>query len=102
MRTMHKMIAVFALGAVALPQITYAGEYNKRPHLKPSIQAKVNRAIAMSWRHRGKGKQSFKHVRSGEGCGDQIIGDFSGSRTSPREVTIVAQDVIYINQNCRR
>ena len=102
MRTMHKTIAVLALAAVAMPQVANASEYNKRPHLKPSIQVKVNRAIAKSWRHRGKGRQSFESVHSGGRCGSQVIGDFSNSDSSPREVTIVAKDIIFVNQNCRR
>lgn len=102
MRTMQKTVAALALAAVALPQIANAGEYNTRPHLSPSIQVKVNRAIAKSWRHRGKGRQSFEHVNTRDRCGSQVIGDFSNSETSPREVTIVAKDIIYVNQNCRR
>lgn len=102
MRIMHKTIAVLALAAVAMPQVAIAGEYNKRPHMKPSLQVKVNRAIARSWRHRGKGTQSFEHVSSGGRCGNQIIGNFGDSDNTPREVTIVAKDIIYINKNCRR
>jgi hypothetical protein len=95
------MIAALALAAFVLPNVA-AADYNQRPHLEPSMQAKVNRVIAKSWLQRGKGKESFENVRSGQGCGNQIIGDFSNSETPPREVIIVAQDIININQNCRR
>jgi hypothetical protein len=95
-------IAALALAAIALPQVAGASDYNKRPHLDPGMQSKVNRVIAKSWLQRGKGKESFENVRSGQGCGNQIIGDFSNMKNPPREVIIVAEDIININQNCRR
>ena len=94
------------LGAVVslalLSQLAHADGYNQRPHLEPSMNAKVNRVIAKSWLERGKGKESFENVRSGQGCGNQVVGDFSNTKNPPREVIIVAQDIININQNCRR
>lgn len=93
-------IAALTLAAFALPDIA-AAEYNQRPHLAPSVQAKVSRVIAKSWQRRHKGK-SFDRHRSGNGCGDQIIGDFRDVDRMPREVIIVTRDVININRNCRR
>ena len=91
---------VVALGM--LSQLAQAGDYNQRPHLEPGMNAKVNRVIAKSWLERGKGKESFENVHSGKGCGNQVVGDFSNLKNPPREVIIVAQDIININQNCSR
>lgn len=102
MSTIRKSLGAVAAVAMLLPQIAGASDYNKRPHLEPSMNAKVNRVIAKSWLERGKGKESFENVRSGKGCGNQIIGDFSNMKNPPREVIIVADDIININQNCRR
>lgn len=102
MRTIQKTIVALTMASVVVPQLASANDFNKRPHLEPSMQAKVNRVIAKSWLQRGKGKESFENVRSGQGCGNQVIGDFSNMENPPREVIIVAQDIININQNCRR
>jgi hypothetical protein len=79
-----------------------ADEYNRRPHLDPKIRAKVSRAIAKSWLERGHGAESHVRVGSGKSCGSQVVGDFSDDESPPREVVIVAKDVININQYCRR
>lgn len=92
------LIAVFTATALHVS----ADEYNRRPHLEPKIRAKVNRAIAKSWLQRGHGAESHYRVGSGKSCGSQVIGDFSDLEKRPREVIIVAKDVININQNCRR
>lgn len=78
-----------------------AREYNERPHLDPATSAKVNRVIAESWRTSGHGAESHVNVRSGNRCGSQVIGDFS-DQDAPREMIIVAKDIININNNCRR
>lgn len=87
---------------MVIPPQVGASEYNKRPHLAPRMQAKVNKAIAKSWHQRGRGRESFERVGSGEGCGNQVVGDFSKLKRPPREVIIVAKDIININRNCRR
>jgi hypothetical protein len=102
MSTILKALGAAVSLAILLPQIAGANDYNKRPHLDPRSNAKVNRYIAKSWLERGKGKESFENVRSGQGCGNQIIGDFSNMKNPPREVIIVADEIININQNCRR
>ena len=86
----------------ALPSLANADDYNKRPFLTPDMNAKVNRVIAKSWLERGHGAESFENVRSGKACGSQVVGDFSKLKNPPREVVIVAKDIININQNCRR
>lgn len=78
-----------------------AREYNERPHLDPATSAKVNRVIAESWRTSGHGAESHVNVRSGNRCGSQVIGDVS-DKEAPREMIIVAKDIININNNCRR
>jgi hypothetical protein len=99
-------IILKTLGAVVaiamLPQLAHAEEYNQRPHMDPSLNAKVSRAIAKSWQRHKKGRGSIGSDRTSDGCGDQIVGDFSGTNRRPREVIIVARDIIQINQNCRR
>ena len=100
MNKFQMTIAALALTAFALPDIA-AAEYNQRPHLAPSVQAKVSRVIAKSWQRRNKSK-SYDQIRSGKGCGDQIIGDFRDNDRMPREVIIVTRDVININRNCRQ
>ena len=102
MSIIGKTIGALLAAAVLLPMAAGANDFNKRPHLDPSANAKVNRAIAKSWLERGKGRESYVNVGSGKGCGNQIIGDFSNMKNPPREVIIVAQDIININQNCRR
>ena len=102
MSTIVKAFGAILAATVMLPIAAGASDFNKRPHLDPSMNAKVNRVIAKSWLERGKGKESFENVRSGQGCGNQIVGDFSNMKNPPREVIIVAQDIININQNCRR
>lgn len=92
------LVAVFTATALHVS----AEEYNRRPHLDPNIRAKVNRAIAKSWLQRGHGAKSHIRVGSGKSCGSQVIGDFSNTKRKPREIIIVAKDVININQNCRR
>lgn len=94
--------ALSTVVAVAmLSHFVHAREYNKRPHLAPSVNAKVSRAIARSWQKHKKGRGSIGSDRFSDGCGDQIIGDFSNSNRTPREVIIIARDIIHINRNCR-
>ena len=102
MSTIRIVLGALLAILAATPGSVSADDYNQRPHLEPSMNAKVNRVIAKSWVDRNRGKESFEQVRSGKGCGNQVVGDFSNMKNPPREVIIVADDIININQNCRR
>jgi hypothetical protein len=76
-----------------------AKEINIRPHLDPGSQAKVNSVIASGQSKRNTNPESFGRITN-DGCSDLIIGDFSDSKRPPREVIIVARDIINVNRNC--
>ena len=76
-----------------------AKEFNQRPHLDPGSQAKVNSVIASGWRWRSAETKIFRRITN-QGCGGLTIGDFTDSKRPPREVIIVARDIINISKNC--
>lgn len=76
-----------------------AKEFNQRPHLDPGSQAKVNSVIANGHRMRGVGANNFGRITN-QGCGGLSIGDVGESTRAPRELIIVARDIININTNC--
>lgn len=96
LKTLGTVVAI-----AMLSHFVHAREYNKRPHMDPSVNAKVNRAIAKSWHKHKKGRGSIGSDRFSDGCGDQIVGDFSDTDNPPRQVIIVARDIIHVNQHCR-
>ncbi len=99
------MKTTFGLSLVALGLLigsvngVTAKEYNKRPHLDPGSQAKVNSVIASGYRIRGEARRNFGRI-SNEGCGGITIGAVPDSTRPPREVIIVARDIINVNTNC--
>ncbi len=77
-----------------------AKEINQRQHLEPGLQAKVNSVIASGRRKRDFDPAKFGRITN-EGCSDLIVGPAeSNSRRPPREVIIVARDIINVNRNC--
>jgi hypothetical protein len=76
-----------------------AKEYNKRPHLDPGSQAKVNSVIAKGRRMRGTDGGNFRRITN-QGCGGLTVGAIGDTARPPREVIIVARDIININTNC--
>ena len=79
-----------------------AKEFNQRPHLDPGSQAKVNSVIASGRRWRSAETNIFGRITN-QGCGGLTIGDSrdpKDSKRPPREVIIVARDIINISKNC--
>ena len=76
-----------------------ATEFNQRPHLDPGSQAKVNAVIADGRRKRSASHKNFGRITN-QGCGGLTVGDFSDSKRPPREVIIVARDIINVSRNC--
>ncbi len=95
------LLPILALGVLLGhgPTAT-AQQINSRPHLDPALQVKVNKTLARTWRERG----SLRRGRSSEeaSCGNMEIGVFGNSKTAPKEVVIVADSIININNSCRR
>ena len=99
MKTMMGLTVVaFGLLIGSLSGVT-AKEYNQRPHLDPASQSKVNSVIANGYRMRGGAQKNFGRV-SNVGCGGINIGAVDNSGRPPREVIIVARDIINVNTNC--
>lgn len=99
---MKLMIGVSAV-ALSLLIGSFSGvtakEYNKRTHLDPGSQAKVNSVIASGYRIRGTTQRNFGRITN-QGCGGINIGPTPESGRPPREVIIVARDIINVNTNC--
>lgn len=97
-----KTLAAFLITSVSLALVTSAGvsakEYNQRTHLDPGSQAKVNSVIASSLKDRPFGTDTSRHTTSG--CGGLKIGNLDNSGRPPREVIIVARDIINVGKNC--
>ena len=98
MRTVGLASLTFGLMLGTLSSVS-AKEINIRPHLDPGAQAKVNSVIASGLRKRSKNSDRFKRITN-DGCSDLVVGDFSDSERPPREVIIIARDIINVNQNC--
>jgi len=76
-----------------------AKEYNQRPHLDPGSQAKVNSVIAGNLKDRTSDTdQSDSSINNS--CGDLKIGNVDDSKRPPREIIIVAKDIINVGSNC--
>ena len=99
MKTMLGLTAV-ALGLMigSLNGAT-AKEYNQRPHLDPGSQSKVNSVIANGYRMRGTAGKKFGRITN-QGCGGLTVGAVGDSARPPREIIIVARDIINVNTNC--
>jgi len=77
-----------------------AKEINQRQHLEPGRHAMVNKVIASGRKKREFDTTNFGRITN-EGCGDLNIGPAeSDSKRPPREVIIVARDIINVNYNC--
>lgn len=85
--------------SLASPAFVVAKEYNKRDHLDPGSQAKVNKVIAAAHKDNPFGiDASGDAVKSG--CGDVKVGNLNNSGRPPRDVIIVARDIINVSNNC--
>ena len=99
-RVLASILTVLTIGAMlgSLSGVS-AKEYNQRPHLDPGSQSKVNSVIASN-----RKKEVFDSSRFGritnDGCGDLNIGTVSDSKRPPREIIIVAREIINVNRNC--
>ena len=100
------MKIMLGLSAVALglmigsTNVVSAKEFNQRPHLDPGSQAKVSSVLAQGFRMRGTARKNFGRITN-HGCGGLNVGVVSDSTRPPREIIIVARDIINVNTNCR-
>jgi len=85
--------------ALASPAGVLAKEYNKRTHLDPGSQAKVNAVIAIGLKDRPFGADTSGGTTN-SGCGGLKVGNLDNSGRPPREVIIVARDIINVSKNC--
>ncbi len=93
--------AIFAGVGLVIGLLTSASakEINHRPHLDPGSQAKVNSVVAEGLSRRKADPKKFGRITN-DGCSDLIVGDLRGNARPPREVIIVARDIINVNRNC--
>ena len=98
-----KIFAILTAVSMSLVLVSLADvsakEYNQRSHLDPGSQAKVNAVIA-SGRRGGTSDTSPNSRITNEGCGELKIGNLNESGRQPREVIIVARDIINVAGNC--
>jgi hypothetical protein len=99
MKTVTGLVAIALVMMIGATNGVSAKEYNKRPHLDPGSQAKVNSVIAKGHRLRGTRGSNFRRITN-QGCGGLTIGAIGDTTRPPREVIIVARDIININTNC--
>jgi hypothetical protein len=99
MKTFSTYLTLTLCLALASPAGVSATEYNKRTHLDPGSQAKVNAVIAKSLKDKPFGADTSAGTK-GSGCSDLKVGNTSNSGRPPREVIIVARDIINVNKNC--
>lgn len=92
---MKKCIVILLLAGFVTHSI--AGDIHKRNDLPPEVKAKINNQRAKSYLYEGQAE----NYQQDSGCGDLTVGDFSNSKIPPREVIIIANDIINFNQNCR-
>ena len=97
--TIRLSVLVIGLSIGSIAGVS-AKEINKRTHLDPGSQAKVNSVIAGSRKKQDFDSKKFGRITN-EGCSDLIVGPTeSNSRRQSREVIIVARDIINVNRNC--
>jgi hypothetical protein len=99
---MKKITILTTLSAVLILAVTGSvsgKEYNKRPHLDPGSQSKVNAVIAS-----GRKDRTSKFGDNGritnKGCGNLNIGQNNLSKRPAREIIIVARDIINVGGKC--
>jgi hypothetical protein len=101
-----KTLAAFLVLSTGLAFVSAAGvsakEYNKRPHLDPGSQAKVNAVIASGIKDRPFGVDPSGGDITNTGCGGLQVGPTETSGRPPREVIIVAKDIINVTKNCSK
>lgn len=98
-----------ALGvAVGLHEPTAAKDYNKRPFLPPSGQAKVNNARASVFATQAEIERKSKEAgEQGQLCRDEETGVIVDRRNPRRETIIATQDIVNLGgqlelgANCR-
>lgn len=99
-----KTIAAFLVLSISLglgsPAAVFAKEYNKRDHLDPGSQAKVNAVIASGLKDKPFGADTSGGDVTNSGCGGLKVGNLNNSGRPPREVIIVARDIINVSKNC--
>lgn len=99
MKTVSSYLIVSICLGLASPAGVAAKEYNQRHHLDPGTQAKVSKVIASSHKENPFGVDtSGETVNSG--CGDIKVGNLDNSGRPPREVIIVARDIINVAKDC--
>jgi len=100
-----KTFAAFLVLSTGLTLASAAGvsakEYNKRPHLDPGSQAKVSSVIASGLKDRSSGTGTSGDITN-TGCGGLQVGPTETSGRPPREVIIVAKDIINVTKNCSK
>jgi hypothetical protein len=101
-----KTLAAFLVLSIGLVLVPAAGvsakEYNKRTHLDPGSQAKVNSVIAKSRQEKPFGTDTSGGDITNTGCGGLQVGPTETSGRPPREVIIVAKDIINVTKNCSK
>ena len=96
LKTLSSWMLIVAISLLAI-QATYAKEVNQRRHLAPEVRVKVGKVLAKRHVYKYKKDTNPAEYINYEGRGNQIIGDFSYVRNAPREVIIVADDIINVN-----
>jgi hypothetical protein len=99
MKSFAAYLVVLMSFALASPTGLAAKEYNQRDHLDPGTQAKINKVMATSLQENPFGADPTGGTSNG-GCGGLKVGNQDKSGKPPREVIIVARDIINISKNC--
>lgn len=96
------LIAALAIISTAASiSSSHAVEINPRFGMEPGVQSKVNKIYARTWRTRG-GPKSYTSADFGSGCGSLNVGPtIEKGADTPREVIIVAKEIINIGRRCR-
>ncbi len=99
MKSFAAYLVLLTIFALASPTGLLAKEYNQRTHLDPGTQAKINKVTASSLQEQPFGADTSSGTSNG-GCGGLKIGNLDKSGKPPREVIIVARDIINVSKNC--
>jgi hypothetical protein len=96
----RRVLTALALLPAMLGQGAIAAEVNKREHLDPRLNAKVQSHIAKGWQQRPGGQGGSTGAGGAQaGCGGQAIGNVQVGKggQAPKEVnTIITGDVINV------
>lgn len=108
MKQPHSLIALTVTLFVSSP--VFAQDFNKRTHLAPDVRVKVNKHLAKRFVQPGLVKQRHGQNHNngipapwGESSGgaNQTLVDLGYTRQAPREIIIVADDIINYCLACR-